>query len=260
MLTTTQGPVNTPVRAENGKFDLENCTPRETRSIKRALNQGQMAVHQALADIPNGRYSHYGLWALFKSNENFSQVRQMLQDLVVLKPMPNVYRNLVKQASSPVIVCISKDHEVGPIRSWWEICHTHKATTAFYALTSAGILLCPLFFRLPVAPEPEKSAILCPIVRKNRYVGSSRELYAFQSYTLLHELIHFYLGDENLASKAGHETYEPNALVALSAPDVRRNPRAYEYYITCTSYPVHFRGSCRRLTVPLCRSCAARLP
>jgi len=71
MLRTIQGPVNTPVQAENGKFDIENCTPRETRSIKKALEQGQMAVQKALADIPNGRYSRHGLGIVQEQGELF---------------------------------------------------------------------------------------------------------------------------------------------------------------------------------------------
>ncbi|MCJ1245549.1 hypothetical protein MMC30_002753 [Trapelia coarctata] len=235
-----RGILDTPVQAENGKFDIENCTPRQTESVKKALKQGQLSVQKALADIPNGEYSKYGLLAMFKNNHNFAKVQQMLEDLAILKPMPKAMRNLVHQASSPVFVCVSKGHEMvgrsaeeqGAMDIWYERCKP-KGHSAKYALTTAYIFLCPRFFRYPVTPEPAKSAILCPVVRKNKYLGDFQELFMFQSYVLLHELVHFYLGDDNLAPET--ETYRPKNLVALSALDSRRSPRAYECYISFPS-------------------------
>lgn len=235
------------MQAANGKFDIENCTPKEARSVEKALQQGQLAVQKALVDIHNGQQSRYGLWAMFKSNDNIPKVKQMLQDLVVLKPMPNVLRNEAQQASSPVFLCVSKGSEVVGshaeakkyMDTWYEECKHNKKSVAMYVVTAAYIFLCPNFFRHSVAPPPTKSAaIFCPIVQKNTYRGNFEQLLFFQSYTLLHELIHFYLGDKN--GPPVLETYGPNNLVSLSAAYSWRNPRAYEYYITCKFRPSRF--------------------
>ena len=259
--------MKTPLQAADGRYDIENCTPKQTRSIERALQQGRVAAQGALEDIHNGLRSRYGLRAMFKSNENVAKVKQMLQNLVILRPMANVMRDDIKNrvTSSPVFVCLTKGSEVDGLSTEEQKSMDHLYNTCLnntsYAMAlepTAHIVLCPIFFRFLVAPPPTKSAaIFCPIVPGNKYRGNFDQLFTFQSYFLLHELIHFYLGEANHPPE--EEVYDANGLVSLNAAESLKNPRAYEYYITCKSPPISLSCDRDRRLIPSAFSCTARL-
>lgn len=241
-----QGPLNTPARAETGGFDIENCNAKETESIRGALRVGRIIADEAATDAANGRFSKYGFWALFKSGR--PKVQQMLHNLATLPPMPHVERLGVNQTSSPVFVCASEIFK-RKTEFWqviWQKCidqkihrKTKREGIAYQILGGPYIFLCPSFFAQPelVGPNPRLFGKGCPVVRENKYFDPhiATSAMATQTSILLHELVHFYLGPENLPSEK--EVYELNQIVGQRAIDSQRTPAAYQYYFACKPRP-----------------------
>ncbi|MCJ1251957.1 hypothetical protein MMC30_009195 [Trapelia coarctata] len=225
-----RGPLHTPFRAEDGGFDIGNCTPEETELIKEGLRLGQIAAREALQDVGKGRYSKYGFWALFKSQNNALKVQQMLKNLATLPPMPHIHRDGLDQTSSPVFVCASEDRTEELMKESWQRCKDHGKEAGHNVRGTAHIVLCPQYFQVPVGPDPQKNEDFCPTLRNNRYFGLYRRLRHFQFNVLLHKLVHFYLGEEDRFNIVG-ETYKLNRIVGQSPQDSRRTPTAYAFYI-----------------------------
>ena len=110
----------------------------------------------------------------------------------------------------------------------WYDCHEPGAGQAFYIIDFSFIFLCPSFWAAPAAPSfPD-----CPSVRKNQWTGMGQYLANYESYLLVHEMVHFYLGGESLGMMTvPREAYLINDCVALSSFTSIRNPQSYQNYV-----------------------------
>jgi len=242
------GPLKTPLRAENGGFDVAACTPDETELIREGIKLSQAAAREALQDVPKGRFSKFGFWTLFKTQANVVKVQRILENLAAMPPMPHLWRDAADQTSSPVFVCLSEDTEDELLQNSLRRCKVYRKEPAYRLENTAFIILCPPYFRYPLAPRrPEKQRKYCPTLQHNQYVGEHRKLINYQFQVLLHQLVHFYLGPEDVynavRAEVLKETYELNGIVAQRAAHARLTPNAYSYYVACKLDP----GRCPQL-------------
>ena len=135
--------------------------------------------------------------------------------------------------------------------------------TSFHAANTAIVFICPSFSQLRPQPPFTPGApmdVYCPIVRNNVFVGQSSPLIRYQSYDLVHQLVHLYLQDTALAADTTPpEVFDWNECVKLMAvpppwsPSCR-NPFNLVYY-TAREYAISLSmGIC--VVAGCCADCA----
>ena len=94
--------------------------------------------------------------------------------------------------------------------------------------------MCPRFFTIAAAPRSKH----CPKVTvENRFERTGNLLADFQAYNLIHEMIHFYLGQESLGwDTQPMEKYPLNDCVGFDKFYSWRNPMNYQYYVASMSF------------------------
>lgn len=97
----------------------------------------------------------------------------------------------------PTLVCALKAdtviaHEAGQEYDIYAICRENPTWTVMYYPGTANIFICPLFFLMPTQPAEGN----CPTVNRatNLFDGNFVAFWQSQMYTLLHEIMHFYIG------------------------------------------------------------------
>lgn len=95
---------------------------------------------------------------------------------------------------------------------------------AFYADNTAYIFICPSFFSQVYAPRPSQPQ--CPQIIGNKYSGDVDAFYRnYQMYTMLYELIRFYLGKFALTSfTIPKEAFDWNQVIRYGIQESVRNP------------------------------------
>ena len=99
---------------------------------------------------------------------------------------------------------------------------------AFYDTVFREIILCPHFFSMPTISARS------PCLTVNKYQGNfyqdGRNMFDFQLWAVMHELVHFYLpGPPHL------EVYNVNDCLRLSAEKSIQNAQSYVYYAASKS-------------------------
>ncbi len=104
---------------------------------------------------------------------------------------------------------------------------------SFYADGTAYIFICPSFFSQTCAPGP--SQYRCPQVVGNRYSGDVDAFYrSYQMYTILYELIRFYLGKLALnAFSRPKESFDWNTIIRYGVEESVKNPTNMLLYSAC---------------------------
>ena len=112
-------------------------------------------------------------------------------------------------------------------------CSIFGSQASYWLSGVSYIFLCPTFWRIPIHPSfPD-----CPTVRKNKWAGPGQYLSAYQSYILIHEMVHFYLGTTSLGAHTDpSEVYPINDCVRLNSYNSLHNPSNYQYYVACRSF------------------------
>ena len=188
-------------------------------------------MSSALQDVGPGRTSQI-FKALFKDSSSRSFVQQILTEVATqriiygLQPRPFT-------PTPPNFACVTpstkKDYNFLPYDPY-PYCLRPGGPAAFYMGKTSYIFLCPAIWTVPPAPSlPD-----CPLVRRNYWVGPGMLLSRYMGYILIHEMIHFYLGERSLGLFTyPRETYDINQCVTLTAQDSLGNPQNYQNYIAC---------------------------
>ena len=129
----------------------------------------------------------------------------------------------------PTFICVNARDE--GLKSAWTLCRDNPKTVSATQPEAAAIFLCPLFFKLAVAPDVDD----CPRVNRaeTRLVGSSginNNQYKF----LVQELAKLYIqgtigGEGTLPNDIRNE----NSCLGLPENRALRNPSSYAYYAGC---------------------------
>lgn len=110
----------------------------------------------------------------------------------------------------------------------WSRCESpspaEAPSQAFYADGTAYIFICPSFFSQVFAPG--SSQYRCPQVVGNKYSGDVNAFYrSYQMYTMLYQLIRFYLGVLALnQSSIPKEAFDWNQVIHYAARESVMNP------------------------------------
>lgn len=124
----------------------------------------------------------------------------------------------------------------------WNYCSMGSTLSSFYVFGTAYIFVCPSFFTLPEKPA-DLTGRKCPTVQDNQYKGDDINVSVYQTYVLIHELIHFYLQSHSLTGVTHPcEQYHLNGCVSLTPLHSLHNPSSYQNYVAlvqqkCTQAP-----------------------
>ena len=115
----------------------------------------------------------------------------------------------------------------GTVFDLYDFC---QSEVAFYQIDAEEIIICPLFFNYPAVPSTSQ----CLTVNKyqEKFYQDGSQMYEFQLWILLHEIVHFYKGG------LWPEVYDVNACLRLNAGKSVVNAQNYLYYAASKSLPL----------------------
>ena len=220
----------------NNAIWIEQCG-EDKRTVERARNLAKAAANVARFDSILGTRSPHGFTAMFKEDVWKNNVWLYLSSVYEnnglrgLRPDP-------AHATPPRLVCVQPNSatiykSLQLTYDPWERCHSqqtrHPASlNAFYTFGTAYIFLCPDFLNQPLAPLGNH----CPTVENNVFLDNAFAFYQdYQMYTLMYQLIRFYLQENTLRS----ELFGMNNCVGMSAESSARNPTNFVLYTACES-------------------------
>lgn len=220
---------------------VEDCGD-ERRIVHQAYNLARAAVNVAKADVVRGAHSPFGFSAMFKSDRSKYPVSYYLNMIFDSKGLINLKPDMA-HATPPRLACVHENSasvykglqlKYDP---WQRCIHPwpgQRSLRIFYAVDTAYIFLCPDFHYQ--APAPAGSH--CPMVEDNKFVGDVDVFYRnYQMYTLMYELIRFYLQKNALGSESlPKETFDWNECVAYGIESSVKNPTNTLLYIACRSH------------------------
>ena len=253
-LASSKPVYNTSLLSLNSQLELGNLSrPGETpqiehcdlvgqlEDINRAFFIAQAAANLAQYDASQGESSPFGFKALFKSQRAVFNVALNLNSIYRYATM-NDLKPKVSKPKSPRFACVAQhtaayygnlDLTFDP----WDRCRQPvrdgSPTQAFYADGTAYIFICPGFFQQDVMPPPSRGSTACPVVSNNRFAGDPSVFYRnYQIYTLLYQLIRFYLGSHALGRKGQpEEVFDWNLCVRNTILESTLNPTNILLYI-----------------------------
>ncbi|KAL8953161.1 MAG: hypothetical protein Q9222_000982 [Ikaeria aurantiellina] len=169
---------------------------------------------------------------------------KVLQTLMGFEPglRPSRFR-----ASQPEFVCVKQDtinRYPYLSRDPYKVCESSNSF-GLWLLRFKYVFICERFFTLKISPvgPPTRN---CPRVIDNEFERKGYLLADYQKYLLIHELVHFYLGQSSLGFNTNPpEMYRLNECVNMDAKNSLNNPMNYQYFIAmveqgCTDAPDPF--------------------
>lgn len=218
-------------------YTIESCGNSKP-TIEYAITLAQTAMIRPLLDVQLGLSSAHGYIAMYKSNVFKSFLHGIMTNILHLPTTHAAGRD-----QTPAFVCVKPNmeekYDIG-----YDPLHrcTDTGVASFWAKNTAYIFLCPSFTSLPFQPVFTPGGpqdIYCPVVHNNVFLGQSNPLIKYQSYDLVHQLVHLYMQSEALTSETvPKEVMDWNGCVGLGwapfagSPSVR-NPFNLVYYAAC---------------------------
>ena len=218
-------------------YTIENCGNSKP-TIEYAITLAQTAMIRPLLDVQLGVSSPHGYTAMYKSNVFKSFLHGIMTNILHLPTTHAAGRD-----QAPAFVCVKPNmeekYDIG-----YDPLHrcTDTGVASFWAKNTAYVFLCPSFTSLafqPVFTPGGPQDIYCPVVQNNVFLGHSNPLIKYQSYDLVHQLVHLYMQNEALTNETEpKEVMDWNGCVGLGwapfegSPSVR-NPFNLVYYVAC---------------------------
>ena len=227
---------------------IEHCNQvGQFEDVKRAFFVAQTAANLARYDSGQGEHSLFGFKALFKSQLAVFKVAYKLNGIYNYAKMDDL-KPTVSRPKVPRFACVAPDTaayyaSLNLNYDPWEKCMfpagDGSPTQAFLAAGTVYIFLCPAFFQQAVMPPPSRGSSACPVVSRNRFAGDQNDFYKdFQIYTLLYQLIRFYLGKDALGRRSRpREVFDWNLCVRFTMAESIRNPTNMLLYIASEYHP-----------------------
>ena len=215
--------------------------------MNRVLTLAMTALVPALEDVKLGTASTHGFRALFKYDGAKQYVEDILNYVATVEPKRELKPN-PGVPLRPHIACAQPGDAalyrwLTPTTDPWAFC-TFTSASAFAIIGSAYIFICPRFFSMPEKP-PDLTGRHCPTTQQNHFQGDGFEFTFYQTYALIHELIHFYLQSHSLSGVTHPcEQYTLDGCVSLTPLHSLHNPTSYQTYISSKSPDETHRISC----------------
>ena len=220
---------------------VEGCGD-EMQNVNCAYNLARAAANVAKADVFRGTDSPFGFSAMFKSDRSKYPVSHYLNMIYDSKGLINLKPDIA-HANPPRLACVHQNSatvykglQLG-YDPWQRCSHpwpAQRSPQTWYAVGTVYIFLCPDFHYQAPAPAGNH----CPTVVDNTFVGDVNVFYRnYQMYTLIYELIRFYLQKKSLGIKSlPKEVFDWNHCVAYSVESSLKNPTNLLLYIACRSH------------------------
>ncbi|KAL8751411.1 MAG: hypothetical protein Q9199_006437 [Rusavskia elegans] len=238
------------ITPQNRKYDIRDCSTF-TDQVEVALDLRKEPLDAAISAAKQGVRSPHGFQAWFKDDAAIPKVTEILKNIQSMKglrrliPYPNPWI-----AQPPVFVCVNestfKRYGTRLGKDPYQYCQESGAF-GLYLFGWRYLFLCEKFFTLRTAPlgPPTK---YCPHIIGNRFTVPAElgRLADFQTYVLIHEMMHFYLGKDSLGWRTTpKEAYASNVCVNFDMKTSLRNPMNLQYFVAmvdnkCTEAPNPF--------------------
>ncbi|KAI4227720.1 MAG: hypothetical protein L6R36_002207 [Xanthoria steineri] len=236
--------------AQNRKYDIRDCGTF-TDQVEVALDLRKGPLDAAINAAKLGVKSPHGFRAFFKDDAAIPKVTEILKNIQSMRglrrliPYPNPWT-----AQLPVFVCVNEStrqrYGTRLRRDPYEYCQ-QSGGFGLYLFGWKYIFLCDKLFTLRPAPlaPPLKN---CPHVIGNRFAVPAEmgRLADFQTYVLIHEMMHFYLLRDSLGwNSIPKESYASNVCVNFDMKTSLRNPMNLQCFVAmvdnkCTEAPNPF--------------------
>ena len=218
----------------SGPYSIEGCGAN-LPALEVAINEGIRAIPAAIRDANRyGSKSVHGFKAMFKLDDAAAPVVSLMQNIINFVPLPNLFPQ-PGLSQRPRFACVTPETfhiyhflVVDPLI----FCNV-GGFAAFYAAGSAYILICPQFWTLLPSPGDMPLTGRCPEVKRNTFITHPGfEVFHYQSYFIIHELVHFYLQSQSLSGMTlPPEQHHLNGCVWLNVVSSTRNPLSYQAYV-----------------------------
>lgn len=181
--------------------------------------------------------THYGAasapyQAFFKTTDYAMIVEEELKAVSIGMPLRLDHG---KGILKPRIVCALKPdtvifHKAGQDVDVYDVCKRDSTSTVMHYPETSDIFICSLFFQVPPLP----SIGGCPTVNEatNKLEGSFAGFWLSQTYFLLHEILHFYIGAT--VELRMDEIMDWNYAVSLPGPNATLNALNYVLFVAST--------------------------
>lgn len=181
---------------------------------------------------------------MFKSPRAVNPVSFLLNQIYHYDAL-NGFSPSPRKFQPPTVVCVAQDTAayyayLKLSYDPWQKCREpsrRRPPQAFYADGTPFIFICPSFFGQEVTPTPSRGNEACPKVVDNEFTGNVDVFYRdYQVFTLLYQLIRFYLGRNGLNRRTHpKEVFDWNLCVGCSAVTSILNPTNILLYIASKS-------------------------
>lgn len=204
-------------------------------TVEHLIDEALAALPPAIRDADqHGTRSLYGFKAMFKIDETVPLVKAMLRSVGALAALPNL-QPFPHTLQKPRFACATREsiHQYPFLEHDPLVYCKLGQVAAMYIGGSSYIFLCPVFWSLPAYPKEPALTGRCPSVRNNLFVAyPGYEVYHYQSYVIIHELVHFYLQYESLSGLTFPlEQYHINGCVGLTPVTSLFNPLNMQTYV-----------------------------
>ncbi|KAL8884026.1 MAG: hypothetical protein Q9192_006942, partial [Flavoplaca navasiana] len=223
-------------RMQNRAYDIRDCGSFSDQ-VEAALDLGQEPLDAAINTAKQGVKGLHGFRSWFKDDTAIPKVTEILRNIRSMKglrrliPYPNIWI-----AQQPVFVCVNESTFTRYGTRLWQDPYKICQEQSLYGLYIFGwkyIFICEKYFRLSMAPlgPPLRN---CPHIVGNRFVVDAEmtRLAYYQTYVLIHEMVHFYLQRDSLGLTTDpKETYASNFCVNLDTKTSLRNPMNFQFFV-----------------------------
>ena len=219
-------------------YIVDNCGGLGA-TVLNAIDSAISALQLASQDASLGSQSSHGFSAFFGPSTSKDYLTTLFTNMIDGAGVPVRTISPINRILPPKIVCSTPDMWYNLItrpcsRSLYSYCRDRSSTVAFHSEYWNAIFLCPVFFQYAEKPTGRH----CPEVDvfANEWKGDETAFAEYQSYILIHELIHLYSGDRALGGNTDPpEFYGWNDCMQLPADLSLRNPDNYRFYVACES-------------------------
>ena len=195
-----------------------------------------------MSDAIFGTRSSYGFTSMFKEDSASEVVQAVFGGIYHFSALRGLKADPM-EPKAPRFACVDPQSaqtykSLDLVYDPWQRCLAgsprRNPLPAFYAEETAYIFLCPAFF----AQEDKPDRPHCPVVDENRFAGDPNIFYKkYQVYTILYNLLRFYLGDNALSADTDpREELDWNNCVRLNPENSVRNPTNFQIYAASESH------------------------
>ncbi|KAL8760666.1 MAG: hypothetical protein Q9184_003164 [Pyrenodesmia sp. 2 TL-2023] len=238
-----QPPPSLPLLQDRG-YIIRDCGA-STDQIALGLDLGKEPIGAAINVAKQGVSGSHGFRAFFKNDAAIGPVTKMLKDIQTLRPARGMRPNIFK-AQSPEFICVTPETRSRyRLRNDPYVFCEQKGQFGMWFRGEKYVFLCQKFFTIKISP-PGPPAKFCPRVIDNMFERKGYLLADYQKYLLIHELVHFYLGQKSLGWTTNpNEKYRLNECVDMDPKNSLKNPMHWQYFVAmveqkCTDEPDPF--------------------